>query len=1090
MVMRKADILKYESAFNWMEDAFDLSNLIDSVEDTDKVRHEAAAALVHCVNTKGCVDLRWMSKMSDLPIKDLKNALEGAIFQDPEKYSVNQSEEDDWILRNQYISGNIKRKLSVAKRMDRRYSGRFQGNIRVLEEALPEHVRFEEIGISIGSSWVPAHVYMQFAKEILALFSEPIIRHSRRLGQWKVKMPQSASNSIQNLYTFGTPRMTALQILEHTLNASTIRIYDEVPRPNLKSGFARVLNKSETIAAQEKQEALQRAFQKWVGKDPERVRQLEDIYYESYVCNTACRFDGRFLTLPDLNPAFVPYPHQKNAVAHIVLEKDVILNHIVGSGKTNCLIMGIHERKRMGISEINLFVVPNHVLDAFAQTHRFLYPGDRILVIHPEDFTPLHRQEFLEKIRDEDTTAVYMAFSSFDMVCMSRRSRLEQIKSEIGSLRSHAETTPDKWEKKALESLASRKCKELVKLRKELPEDLNLPFDELGITTLAVDEAHNYKNISLQTRAGGVVGLHPAGSKKCTGLLEKSQYVRSQGGSLLFSTGTPLTNSISDLYVLQHYLQPEQLNLLRLGHFDEWIASFATKCSGFEIDVDSRNFRIMTRFSHFHNLPELISLFANVCDYYQGADIGISLPACDGYIDTVILKSDEQEAYIEKLVQRTEKIRARMVRADEDNLLMVTNDGRAAALDIRLADPGAPVDPESTKTRACAVNVYKCWLNYPGTAQLVFCDIGTPKTGFNIYDELKKQLIEMGIPDSQIAFIHNARTDVKRRKLFEAVNSASVRVLVGSTSKLGTGVNVQNNLIAVHHLDVPWKPSDIVQREGRLIRQGNRNSRVFRYRYITAGTFDAYSWQIVENKQRFIGQFMSGTVAGRDVEDIDDTVLTYAEIKALSVGDPLIKTRIETSNELERLKLRSHRREQELRTISRIIQAGPSRKEKLAQRRERLRKDKEHFTQSFESISREERIAFGEDLLYALQGNVANGQERLFDHVHGFKVLLPAYMKAERPYVLICGVTENRYEVDMQDAKEAGCVQRIEYLLLHLGDRISAAEEDIRRAQEELRHAGLELATGNPYAGEAAVLKKKLLDIDRELSLHTEGKVS
>lgn len=1081
-----------------IEEVYDSSDIISDPNATDSYHYEAARALACCMDTVGCVNLSWMSQHSGLSADQLTDALEGAIFQDPEAYDLHHEKGEDWFLRAQYLKGNLASKLDVAKRMNRKYKGRFDRNVTLLKKARPPKVPFEEIGISIGSSWIPEDFYALFVKELLGTKTIPRIMHVKELGEWKVEASDVTKNTFNNLYTYGytyknrgeTKYITMLQILEHTLNGSTIKVHEEVLRPDRKSGVAKVLLKNETVAVQEKQELLQKVFKEWVGKDPKRRKRVEEIFYDTLVTNTVSHYDGGFLTLPDLNREFVPYPHQRNAVARIVLDKDVLLSHAVGSGKTNILIMGIHERFRMGLSKKNLVVVPNYVLEAFERAHKYLYPDDKILVITPEIFKPQDRNKILEKLRDGDYVAAYMAFSSFDMVQMSRQYHLDQKSEEIRMMRAQAATVSDKWEKKRFESKASKLSDELAKLRTELPADRYLPFDELGITTLVVDEVHHYKNISLKTSADGIVGMHTSGSKKCNELMDKAQYVRSHGGSIIFSTGTPLTNSISDLYVLQMYLQPEQMQLLGLSHFDEWVGTFGNRRAGFEIDVDSQSYRIMTRFSSFHNLPELTGLFASVCDSYNGSDSGIGLPESDGYIDTVIPKSPEQTEYIEELVLRTEMIRAKLVNGQEDNLLKVTHDGRAAALDIRLADATKIPDPRGTKVFACAQNVYQCLQDNPGTAQLVFCDLGTPKKGFNIYDELKEHLITMGVPTHQIAFVHDADTEAKRRKLFDAVNKAQIRVLIGSTSKLGTGVNVQENLIAIHHLDVPWKPSDMVQREGRLIRQGNNNKKVFRYRYITSGTFDAYSWQIVENKQRFIGQFMNGTLAQREIGDIDDAVLTYAEIKALSVGDPLLKTRIETNNELEKVKIQSRQREQELRKMEIFADESPRRLERFRQRKNRLETDLACFTENRENFSKQERLAFGEELLEALDANGNKTGERCFDSLHGFKVLLPGDMNAERPYILLLGETENRYRVEMKDAKEAGCMQRIEYVLQHLKDRITDTEEEIKKVKRELRQAKEELCKGNPYSFQVGALNQKLLEIDRELNRRAEESIA
>lgn len=1067
--------------FFGIEEVYDVANV--TADTYTGAKKDAVAALASCINTNGCVDMTWMMDASGLALDELTEALEGAVYQDPAVYDIYHADDLGWMLRAQYLSGNIKTKLETAKELNCKYKGRFETNVDALKAAMPAKVDFDMIGFGLGSPWIPEKYCSLFAKEVLGLFCLPEIHYSTALGRWKIVISPKARNAVQNIYTYGTKRLTALQIMETTLNGGTVKVYDEVSRPERKSGVAKVLNKVETLAAQEKQELLQSAFQEWVRKDPSRVKRMKEIFYDTYACNIAGRYSGGFLDLPDLDTEhFTPYPHQKDAVARIILEKDVLLNHKVGTGKTGIIIMGVHERKRIGLSDKNLVMVPNNVLEAFERTHHELYPQDNILVVHPEDFKPDSRQAFLTKIQDGDYVAVYMAFSSFERLDMSKAYKLEQQRELIRTCRAQAANASESWERSRLETIASRLSEELIKMSEEIPADEFTTFDELGVTTLIIDEAHNFKNISIDAHADGVVGMHAKGSRKCDEMLEKVQYVRAQGGGIIFSTGTPLTNSISDLFVLQMFLQPDQLELLRLNHFDEWINNFATRQTGFEVDVDSQNYRVRTRFSSFHNIPELTSLFAGVCDFYSNDDGGMDLPESEGYTDVIVEKSIEQEVYINDLVDRTEKIRQKHVRGTEDNLLKVTHDGRAAALDIRLADPTAEPDVNGTKVHACAEKVYELWQSYPDTAQLVFCDLGTPKKGFNVYDELKKHLKQMGVPASQIAFVHDATTDARRRKLFEAVNNASVRILIGSTSKLGTGVNVQERLVAVHHLDIPWKPSDIVQREGRLIRQGNTNDKAFRFRYITAGTFDAYSWQLLENKQRFISQFMSNNLACRDVRDIDDTVLTYAEIKALSVGDPLLKTRIDTSNELERLKIHCRQREQELKTMESVVSGLPATLAKLEERKQRLEQDYQHFLTHRESLSKADRNAFGEEVLDALKGNYYVETERWFDDLHGFHILLPAYMKHERPNLLIEGMSGNRYDVDMRDAKVGGCIQRVEHILSHLNERVQAVETEIARANAQAEHARAEIRKGNSYKAEVTCVSEKLLDIDEELN--------
>ena len=1068
-----------------IQEAYDIS-FLDS--DTENLHKDAAAVLASCINTCGCVNIDWMLRNSDFSRDELLDVLKHAIFQDPLIYDRERKENEGWLLKSQYLSGNIKNKLDTAVKMNRKYRGRFDLNVQILEKALPEKVNFEQIGFSIGSSWIPEYIYELFIKDLLVINVRPKVSFSAELGRWKITLPSSLKNSVHNRLTYGTKRMSALQIIEQTLNGGTLKIYDEVCRPERKSGIARILNRTETLEAQEKQELLQQEFRRWVLSRQGYKKRLEEIYYDKFAFTVSGRYNGGFLEMPGLDRQhFTPYPHQLDAVARIILEKDVLLNHSVGSGKTGIIIMGIHERWRIGLSMRNLVVVPNNVLDAFERDHRMMYPNDTILVIRPEDFSPDLRQSSLEKLRDGQYVAAYMAFSSFERLDMSRRFKLQKHEEKIRRCRAAWANSNQRWEKDRLETQWKHLTEDLKKMREELPYDTYTPFDELEITTPVIDEAHNFKNISLASNADSVVGLHARGSRKCDAAMEKVQYIRQQGGGVIFSTGTPLTNSISDLFVLQTYLQPEQLELLHLNHFDEWINSFATRQTGFEVDVDSQNYRIRTRFSSFHNLPELISLFANVCDFYSDDGTLADLPESADYTDIVVEKSPEQKKYIEKIVNRTERIRQKLVRATDDNLLKVTNDGRLAALDIRLADHEAEPKREGTKVYACASQVFKLWKEYPDTAQLVFSDIGTPKSGFNVYDELKDVLVSMGVPRGEIAFAHDARTGAGRVKLFNSVNDAAVRILIGSTSKLGTGVNIQKKLLAIHHLDIPWKPSDIVQREGRLIRQGNTLSKVYRFRYITAGTFDAYSWQLLENKQRFISQFMSNDLADRDARDLDDAVLTYAEIKALSVGDPLLKTRIDTSNELARLKIHERQRSRELKQMETVVNEAPALVKQLRIKKRAFERDAGHFASHREVLTREDRTAFGQEVLIALNANVMLKRERIFDYLHGFQIVLPSDMRYDRPSLLLKGKSGTVYTVNMRDARAGGCVQRIENVLTNLGERIKTLEGEIKRIETQARQAAREIKKGNLYSAQAAETAKKLLDIDVKLNRRADN---
>ncbi len=1054
----------------------------DILEEIEDGTMDADQALVISLNDCGRVDIPLMKRISGLSEAVLCDKLKGAIFQDPEEYDKHHDPEADWLLREQYLSGNMKHKLRVASQMDYKYH-RFDSNIAALRECMPESQSIDSIGISLGASWIKPSIYALFIKEVLKLRYLPEVSYSAELGRWNVKEHIHEPQNFTNEYTYGTSNANAIDLIRASLNAALIKVYREQNSIAAKSGKVRVLDRQQTLIAQEKQALLEKRFQTWVKESPVRMKELESTYYDLYASNVAGKYDGSFLSLPELNPEVTLYPHQRNAVARMILSKDIMLNHAVGSGKTYEIIVGIHERKRMGLSNKNLIVVPNSVIDAFENAHRYLYPQDSILVIYPSAFTPAKRKAVLEQIRDEDFTAIYIAFSSFERITMSAQYKLNQKLEEIRETRAAAAASAQPWEQGALKRKEAQLSKEWTKMQSDYVPDPLPCFDELNINTIVVDEAHHFKNITLETKTDNVAGLHANGSKRCNEMMEKVQFVRRNGGSAVFSTGTPLTNSICDLFTMQKYLQPEQLELLKLGYFDEWISNFAERKSSWEIDVDSQNFRITTRFASFHNLPELTSLFSNVCDFYYGEDSGMGLPKFDGYIDTEIKKTPELNEFIDLLVLRTEMIRSRLVGADEDNLLSVTSDGRSAALDVRLVEPNAKPNRKETKVYACAKNVYQRYCENPGTAQLVFCDLGTPKKGFNIYDELKDILIEMGIPAKEIEFIHNADTETKRRKLFESVNAAKVRVLMGSTAKLGTGVNVQERLIAIHHLDIPWKPSDMVQREGRLIRQGNTNPKVYVYRYITIGTFDAYSWQIVENKQRFIGQFMKNTLADRDARDLDDCVLSYGEIKALAVGDPLLKTRVETANELEREKINQRQRQKELGSLTAMKKQIPEKTKAIRERNRKMEADSKEFARYHVEMTRKERQNFGELLLSALERHIDQPRARVFKTLFGFEIMLPQWMSAARPYVQIKSkVTQTLYEVEMKDAKALGCVARIENVLKRFPDQIAEGKKEISRLKKQGVEADVELSKGNAFDETVTKLSRRLMDIDEELN--------
>lgn len=1022
--------IDYNDEVSELEIEYDLD---EEYEEISSIVPTSGDALIASINHLGRVDIEYMSRISGIPKDMIIGELRGtAIFQDPFVFEGAQF----WditkgrLLRSQYICGNIPRKLEIAERMNLKFPGCFDANVDELSKLLPSQIDIDEIHVSLGAAWVPADIYALFIQELLNLRETPNVYFNKQLSTWRVESLDEMKGSVLNNYTFGTTSLSAVKIIEQTMNAKTVKVYDY--NWYSQSAFERILNQPATLAAQEKQKIIIREFSQWVLRDNIRSL-LEECYNSAFVGYMFSPYDGSFLQLPGLNPYVSLYPHQKNGVARILLsQSNVLLAHDVGAGKTYEIVAGVHELKRLGLSKKNLIVVPNNVLKATVDAHKLLYPYDDIFAIYPKDFGPSVRNDVLLRIQQEDHVAIYMAYSSFDMIAMSKSYWVQKKTREIKELRTAASNCSNKQEKRALESEADSRAKKLSKFLLETPESGYIPFEDLGITTLVVDEAHNYKNIPMSSKTDNIVGMHTKGSRKCAEMLEKCACV----DRLIFATGTPLTNSLADLYVLQTYLQPKELKFHEIDSFDMWINCFGERETNFEIDVDSSHLLPMTRFSSFQNLTELMCLFSMVCDFHYTDEDDSSLPEFNGYSDICVHRSVAQTKYISELAERTELIRAHGIPRTEDNLLKVTTDGRKCALDIRLVDLLQYVEPtEKTKIRACAECVAGLYHRYPGTCQAVFSDIGTPKTEFNVYDALRAELTDLGVSIYEIAYVHDATTESGRAKLFQAINSGTVRVIIGSTAKLGIGVNVQEKLVALHHLSVPWRPADMVQREGRIIRRGNTCDKVFIFRYITEGSFDSYSWQLLENKQRFISSFLSGKAAVREIDDIADAVLSYAEVKALAIGNPLIKKRVETSNKLERAKIAGRQRQRQLMDLRAVIEGTPAKISKLNNLVRTVRADIALYEDSREVVPVAEREAFGEELIDAINGNALRESERVFDVYQGFSVILPANMLSDRPFVFVQSCNGGKYYLEMKKDKPLGCSKSIDYLLDHLGDR-------------------------------------------------------
>lgn len=1064
-----------------MDLPLDWENAFSGDARTQGVHTESISdALIMSLSNLGRVDIEYISSVTGEDCKTVICSLKGSIYQNPDTWG--ECFYKGWETADEYLSGNLMRKWYAAQKANEEYKGYFADNIRALDKLLPDTVAAKDIYITLGSPWVPIDIIDDFISYILKTpFTGTM--HDELTGTWEIpyKGEYVYRCSVAATHTYGTSRMPALYILEKTLNMKTVAVKDEVICHTNASGKKRVINKSETVLALEKQQKMIKAFQKWVWTDEKRKERLEMIFENNFSCVRRRIFDGSFLDFPTMSPTIRLYPHQKNAVARILFSPNTLLAHDVGSGKTYIMIAAGMELKRMGLSNKNLYVVPNNIVGQWEKLFSAMYPDAKLLCVEPKHFTPAKREDVLEQIRDEDFDGIIMAYSCFEQIPLSKDFYMEQLKGtldNISALASNINKATSKLERK---KEAVRKALSTLELAMDNMYD-TVYFDELGITRLFVDEAHNYKNVPIETKVDKVLGISKKGSKKCQDMMDKVCLVQKQnnGGGVVMATGTPITNSITDAYVMQKYLQSGELAMLDLQSFDSWIGMFAERVTEFEIDVDTSSYRLATRFSKFHNLPELTALLSSIADFHQ-VDSSVGIPDFDGYKDTLISKTSEFAAYLDDISARAEQVRQGIVSRSDDNMLKITTDGRKAALDMRLVKPNSGFTYQS-KVAGCAENVFKLYSDTQSdkSTQLIFCDSSTPKNGFNVYDEVKRLLVAMGVPSEEIAFIHDAGTESKREKLFSRLRSGDVRILIGSTFKLGLGVNIQNKLIAVHHLDVPWRPADMTQREGRILRQGNENQKVYIYRYITEGSFDAYSWQLLETKQRFISGLLSGSLTERSGSDIESTVLDYAEVKALAVGNPLIKERVEAANELTRyLSLQRKAIDNHIRLEKELMEL-PARIMRQKELIEKCECDIEFYRSNVKEYSKEERKYIRQKLFSAVKGNVLKHSETPSITYQGFQIVLPANMTAEKPYVWL--QKSGRYYVELGDTEIGGLI-RIDNYLDNLGEHLVKLKEGLSNLCGRQNALKAEVTKKEDYVDRIEELKKRLEKLDKKLGV-------
>lgn len=1051
---------------------------------TDVTAQSPADGLLLSLNNLGKVDIEYISQITGLSYKDVIIALKGSIYQNPDSW--NECFYKGWETADEYLSGRVVDKWRKARKANKTYHGYFEDNVKALDKVIPKTVSTDDIYVTLGSPWVPPDIIDSFIADLFQnyLYINNEIystKYDEESGIWKIPHKNRFSGRLLADEAYGTKRIKALHILEKTLNLKSVFVTDEVKSYTNKSGKKRKINKTETLLAIEKQKKIIEAFRDWVWKDPVRKERLQEIYEMKYCSSIVRHYDGSFLEFPQMNPDMKLYDYQKNAVARMIFSPNTLLAHDVGAGKTFEMIAAGMEMRRIGISKKNLYVVPNNITEQWKEMFLRLYPSAKILCVQPKNFTQEKRQKVLKKIRDNDYDAVIMAYSSFELIPVSKKYYSQQLREKIAQITSKAA------EKNKVTRAQSKKNEALQNALRDLEEAINdeydiIYFDDLGINTMFVDEAHNFKNVPIETKINRVLGVSSAGSSKCQDMMDKVKIVQkmNNGRGVVFATGTPISNSLTDIFVMQKYLQNGELTLLGLQNFDSWVGMFAERSSQFEIDVDTSNFRMATRFTKFHNMPELATLLASVSDFYQ-VDKTNGIPEMNGYKDVIIGKTPEFTAYLQYISQRADDVRKGYVRPDEDNMLKITTDGRKAALDMRLVDSGALFNYQC-KAAHCAENVFDIYRKTyeKNLTQLIFCDTSIPKASFNLYDELKRLLTSMGVPEEKIAYIHDAVSEKKREELFEKVRKGQIRILIGSTFKLGLGVNVQDKLVAIHHLDVPWRPSDIIQREGRILRSGNQNESVDIYRYIAEGSFDAYSWQILESKQRMISEILSGCLAQRVCEEIADVVLNYAEVKAISVGNSLLKRRVELANELTRNLALQKRMSETRQEIEFELAEIPNKREHRSKLIEKCVEDANFCLKNefkYDKFARKELRAM---IFEAITQNELSKEEVTVCSYRGFDVIVPTNMTKRRPYVYL--QRSGRYHVDMS-LSEVGVLVRIDNFL----DNIDKHLENLEKALENLNIRETEIKTElenkDSYADIIEEIKKELKQIDKELGV-------
>ena len=1058
-------------------------------------------ALAVSIGEHGKVDLRYMAGLLGTPgeFGRITTELSGVIFKDPAADPTDP--EAGWQMADEYLSGDVRAKLRMAQ-FAAETNPEFTVNVDALTKAQPRELEASEIDIRLGATWLDPDIIQKFMTETFQipyyLRHAVKVRYSPYTAEWRVEgKTATGRGDIISSETYGTSRANAYKILEETLNLKDVRIYDTIEDAEGKP--KRVLNKRETMLAQQKQQVIKDAFANWVWQDPQRRIALVKQYNELFNSTRPREYDGSHIKFVGMNPEITLREHQRNAIAHVLYGGNTLLAHEVGAGKTYEMAASAMEAKRLGLCQKSLFVVPNHLTEQWASDFLNLYPNAKLLVARRKDFETANRKKFCARIATGDYDAVIIGHSQFERIPLSfeRQERIiqEQIYETLAAINELKVHAGENFSIKQMEKTRKTLETKLEKLRSDERKDDVITFEQLGVDRLFVDESHFYKNLFLTTKMRNVAGLSTSEAQKSSDMFGKCRYLDeiTGGRGVVFATGTPVSNSMTELYTVMRYLQYSTLQQKKLTHFDCWASTFGETTTAIELAPEGTGYRARTRFAKFFNLPELMSMFKEVADIKTSDQLHLPVPVAK--FETVVAKPSEiQKEMVQELSKRAAEIHSGAVDASVDNMLCVTNDGRKIGLDVRLMNPMLPDDPNS-KLNVCVQNVLKIWEEgkEQKLTQLLFCDLSTPKNdgNFNVYDDIRKKLIAAGVPENEIEFIHNADTEAKKAALFSKVRSGDVRVLLGSTAKMGAGTNVQSRLVAVHHLDVGWKPSDMTQRNGRIIRQGNMNKEVKVFNYVTEGTFDSYLFQTLENKQRFISQIMTSKSPVRSCEDVDEQALSYAEIKALCAGNPLIKEKMDLDVQVAKLKvLKADHQSQKFRLQDKLLTKFPADIQETNAHIAGLKADaqlaaahpqgKEEFCgMTIRGVTYDEKKTAGERLVLACS-ELPNAEEKVIGSYRGFELSLrfdtfrteyQALLKGQRKYTVPLGTDP------------LGNIIRLDNSLNNFPERITAAENELDTLHQQQAAAQIEVEKPFPQEEELAEKSARLAELNAQLDV-------